>query len=167
MLGFKISPCGVRLKRLWTLSITCICCDAGEGRASCIHTGFCVALETQHDLRSSVPPSSNVFGHVPCVLLGVHRKASCQTEIANLELAIGVYEKITRLEVAVEDVGRVDVLQTAENLVDERLEMCVGEGLAGSNNGCQVTLHQLCAIVSIGRCAPCWTSLYPRRDSIH
>jgi hypothetical protein len=39
----------------------------------------------------------------------------------------------------------VDVLETAEDLVDEGLEVGVGKGLSGSNNGSQITLHQLYA----------------------
>ena len=42
-----------------------------------------------------------------------------------------------------QDVGRVNVLQAAENLVDERLEMGIGQRLAGSDDGSQVALHQL------------------------
>lgn len=41
-------------------------------------------------------------------------------------------------------VGGVDVLQSAENLVDERLEMSVGQVLSGTDNGGKITLHQLC-----------------------
>lgn len=60
-----------------------------------------------------------------------------------------------------EDVGRVDVLEAAKNLVDERLEVGIGQGLSGSwkigqcgrnhgyshldipDNCSQITLHQL------------------------
>ena len=41
-------------------------------------------------------------------------------------------------------VGGVNVLQSAENLVDERLEMSVGQVLSGTDNGGEITLHQLC-----------------------
>lgn len=40
-------------------------------------------------------------------------------------------------------VGAVDVFETAEDLVDEGLEVGVGERLAGADDGCEVALHQL------------------------
>lgn len=106
-----------------------------------IRTGFGIALEAQHDLRRSVPSGSYVFGHVSCILFRVHGEASCQTKIADLEFAVGVHEEITGLEIAVEDVGRVDVLETAQDLVYERLEVGVGERLTRADNGCQIALH--------------------------
>jgi hypothetical protein len=115
-----------------------------------VRTGFGVALEAQHDLGRSVPPSRNVLGHVPGIFLRVHRETSGQAKIANLELAVGIHKQITRFEIAMEDVRRVDVLQTAQNLVYERLEMGVGQGLAGADDGRQITLHQLCNVISGG-----------------
>jgi hypothetical protein len=42
----------------------------------------------------------------------------------------------------------MDVLETAQDLVDERLEMSVGQGLAGSDDGCQIAFHELCTNIS-------------------
>lgn len=42
-----------------------------------------------------------------------------------------------------EDVGRVYVLEATEDLVDEGLKVCVGERLAGANDGSEIALHQL------------------------
>jgi len=43
----------------------------------------------------------------------------------------------------VQHVGAVDVLEPAEDLVDEGLEMCVGQGLAGPDDGREIALHKL------------------------
>jgi hypothetical protein len=43
----------------------------------------------------------------------------------------------------VQNVGGVDILETAEDLVNEGLEVGVGKRLAGTNNSSQITLHQL------------------------
>jgi hypothetical protein len=43
----------------------------------------------------------------------------------------------------------VDVLQTAQDLVDEGLEVGVGQRLAGPDDGCQVAFHELCTNISI------------------
>jgi len=50
-------------------------------------------------------------------------------------------------------VRRVDVLQTAEDLVYEGLEVCVGEGLTGTDDGCQIALHQLCGVSAVYSCS--------------
>lgn len=113
-------------------------------------TRFCVALEAQHDLRGSVPPRGDVLGHVPRVLLRVHGEASGQTKVANLELAVGVDEEIARLQIAMEDIGGVDVLETAQDLVDEGLEVGVGQWLARAYDGGQVAFHEFWARVSSG-----------------
>jgi hypothetical protein len=114
MSGVTGRPCGVPVKAaLDPEKPRHLGFMAGESRLKGRLTGFCVALETQHDLGRSVPASSDVLGHVSCVLFRVHGEASCQAKIADLELAVGVYKKVTGLEVAMEDVGGMDVLETA------------------------------------------------------
>lgn len=107
------------------------------------HTGLSVALETQHDFGSSVPAGGYIFGHVPRIFLWVHRETSGQTKITNLQLAIGVDEQISRLQVSMKHVRRVNILETAQNLVDEGLEMGIGERLTRPNDGGQVAFHEL------------------------
>lgn len=53
-------------------------------------TGFCVALEAQHDFRSTVPSRRNIFGHVSSIFLGVNRESSGQPKITNFQLAVGI-----------------------------------------------------------------------------
>ena len=60
-------------------------------------TGLGVRLEAQHDLGGSVPPRRDIFGHVSSIFLGVDREATSKAEIADLQLAIGVDEQVTRL----------------------------------------------------------------------
>lgn len=115
-------------------------------------TGFCVALEAQHDFRGSVPSGGDILGHVPRIFLRVHGKAPGQPKVADLEFAVGVDEQVAGLEITVQDVCRVDVLEAAQDLVDEGLEVSVGQGLAGSDNGSQVAFHELCSNVSTVSC---------------
>ena len=42
-----------------------------------------------------------------------------------------------------QDVGRVDVLQTAEGLVNERLEVRICQRLTAADDGRQIAVHQL------------------------
>lgn len=102
-------------------------------------TGFGVFGEAEHDLRSTVPSRGDIL----CLrtnlagLVGIGSDSSCQTEIANLQFTVGIHKQIARLQIAMENVGRVDVFETAENLVDEGLEVCVGQRLARSVFICQ------------------------------
>lgn len=108
-------------------------------------TSFGVALEAKHDLGCTVPPCRNIFRHVSRILLGIDGETSREAKVGNLEFAIGIYQQVSGLQVTVEHVGRVNVLETAEDLVDEGLEVGIGQGLAGSDNGGEIALHQLCA----------------------
>ena len=90
-----------------------------------------VVRKAEHDFRCAVPPRRDVLGHESLLLRLV--EPAREPEIANLELAIGVHEQVARLEIAVQHVGRVDVFEAAERLVNEGLEMRVREGLAGTD----------------------------------
>ena len=87
-----------------------------------------VIRKAEHDLRCAVPPRRDVLGHETLLLRLV--EPAREPEIADLELAVRVHEQIARLEIAVQHVGRVDVFETAERLVNEGLEMRIREGLA-------------------------------------
>ena len=88
-----------------------------------------VVGETQHDLRSTVPPGGHVFGHEALisprfnVVIIIRLVPSGQTKITDLQLAISVNEEIAWLEISMDDIGRVDVLESAQSLIDKRLKM--------------------------------------------
>lgn len=107
-------------------------------------TGLGVALKTQHNFRRTVPSCRDVLGHVTGILLRIDGEATGQAKVANLQFAVRVDEQVTRFEIAMKHIGRVNVFQTTEDLVDERLEMRIGQGLPGANNSREVTLHQFC-----------------------
>ena len=54
---------------------------------------------------------------------------SGQTKIANLEIAGGVEEQIRRLQIAMQNVGGVNVLEAAKNLVQEVTDVVVAQAL--------------------------------------
>lgn len=90
------------------------------------HTGFSVALEAEHNLWCSVPSRCDVFSHVPCIFFRVNTETSRQTKISNLQLAIGIDQQVAGLQVTVQDIGAVNVFETAQDLVDEGLEVGIG-----------------------------------------
>ena len=60
---------------------------------------------------------------------------------ADLEVTGGVDEQVGGLQVAVQHVGRVDVLQAAQDLVEEVADVVVAQ-LLGLQQLVQVRLHQ-------------------------
>lgn len=99
-------------------------------------------MEAQHNLRRPIPPRRDIFSHVSRILLRVDREPTSQTEVTDLELTVRIDQQVSGFEISVEDIRRVDVLQTAEDLVDEGLEVGVGQRLSGSDDGGQIALHQ-------------------------
>lgn len=95
-----------------------------------VRTSFGVALEAQHNLGRAVPSSGDVFRHVSGILLWVDREAARETKVANLELAVGIDEQVAGLQVTMQHIGRVNVLEATEDLVDEGLKVRIGQGLS-------------------------------------
>ena len=74
-----------------------------------------VVGEAQHDFRSAVPSGGHVFRHEALVSgrLGgtaTRRITSCKAEITDLEFAVGIHEEVSRLEIPMQHVCRVDIL---------------------------------------------------------
>ena len=73
-----------------------------------------VLLPCKHDLWRSVVSRRNITSHLWVLNAG-------KAEIANLQVAVLVDKDVGWLEIAVDDTGGVDILQSAENLVQEVL----------------------------------------------
>lgn len=87
-----------------------------------------VLMTRQHNLRSAVPSRDYVFRQQQRVAgladhLLIAQDASGQTKVTDLEVTVGVDKQIRRLEVAVQHVGRMDVLESAEDLVQKVLRV--------------------------------------------
>lgn len=74
-----------------------------------------VLLPCEHDLRGAVVSSRDITGH-----LGILN--TCQTEVADLQVAVLVNQNITRFQVAVDDACGVNVFKTPHDLVEEVLD---------------------------------------------
>jgi hypothetical protein len=73
-----------------------------------------VLLPREHDLGRPVVARRDVARHLRVLEPG-------EPKVAELEVAVFVDENVGRLEVAVDDAGRVDVFQAAEHLVEKVL----------------------------------------------
>lgn len=68
-------------------------------RSVILHDCYCAVLTLRHETRFTL-----IRLHSPWL------EPSCQTEITDLQLTIGVNEEISRFKIAMQNVGRVDVL---------------------------------------------------------
>ena len=113
-------------------------------------------MATRHDLWCSIPPSNNVFsngtpvGTSLSVGTSPRRISSYEAEVADFELPVGIDQGVTRLEATMDDVGGVDVLETAKGLMNRRPEMNVGEWLLGSDLGGEHSVTQFSGGRSLG-----------------
>ena len=73
------------------------------------------------------------------VVLGVRHPR--EAEVTDLEVAGGVEQEVAGLEVAVEDVGRVDVLEAPEDLVEEVADVVIAQPL-GLEQLVEIRLHE-------------------------
>jgi len=110
--------------------------------------GLGVLLESQHNLRGSVPAGCDVFSHETGVVFLRGGRAS-EAEIANLEVAIGIEEQVGWLEISVENVCGVHSLEGAEGLVDKVLAVVIRQILC-ANNTVHIGLHKLLDEIDFG-----------------
>lgn len=77
----------------------------------------------EHDLGRAVPPRRDILGHeARLAAVGLGREdAAREAKVAHLEVAVGVEQEVGRLEVAVDDVGRVHGLEGAQGPAGEEV----------------------------------------------
>lgn len=104
---------------------------------------------SQEKLRSSVPSSRDIVSHDLTRIVGVLSDGSSQTEVTDGEVAVSIDEQVSRFlvklvyQVSVNNVGRMHVLHTSEDLVDEELDVAVTERLWTLYDGRQISIHQI------------------------
>jgi hypothetical protein len=97
-----------------------------------------IISKAEHDLRCTVPASSHVFCHESLIAgsfggSSTRSVAPGQAKIADLEFTISVDEQISGFQISVKNVSGMNILQTTEGLINEGLEMGIGEWLTRSN----------------------------------
>ena len=66
-----------------------------------------------------------------------------KAKVTDLEHAVGVDQEISRLDIAVDDLGRMQVLDAPQNLVEEYFDVVLRQVLRGYDDLVQVGLHEL------------------------
>lgn len=69
---------------------------------------------------------------------------TCQSKITDLQHAVAVYQQVARLYVPMQDAGRVQILKTAQDLVQKHLDVVLGQVLWRYNYFVQIRLQELC-----------------------
>jgi hypothetical protein len=98
----------------------------------------------EQQLGRAVPPRHHVLRHH--VAVGGRAR---QPEVADLEVAVGAEQQVAGLEVAVDHAGGVDVLEPAQDLVQEVLAVLLRQLLPGADDLVEVRLHELHADVHV------------------
>lgn len=107
-----------------------------------VNGGSVLGEEGATELGGSVPAGGNVVSPEDGSG-GVVEGDTSKAEVADLELAVSIGEDVLGLEIAVEDIGSVDVLEAAQQLVEEELVVLRGQVVICLYHLVQVRLHQL------------------------
>mmetsp|Transcript_12798 Transcript_12798/g.21944 ORF Transcript_12798/g.21944 Transcript_12798/m.21944 type:complete len:203 (-) Transcript_12798:1042-1650(-) len=92
----------------------------------------------EHELWSAVPSRDNVIR----LLSRIFRiEVSCQTEIANLEIAVGVDQDVGRFQITMQHFCRVQILHGTHHLVDEILALVIEQLLFPREQLGEIGIH--------------------------
>lgn len=96
--------------------------------------------EAQHDFWCSVPSGGNVLCHESLISGSFGGTtpgciASSKAKVTNLELTVCIDEQVAWFQIPVKDIGRMDVFQTTEGLIEKRLEVSISQRLTRSDLG--------------------------------
>lgn len=87
----------------------------------CPHINRLPILPSNQQLRRSVPPSSHVVSNI---LLAFQFELPRKAEVTDLQSVFFADQQILRLDIAMDDVLRVEVGEALEQLVDESADEC-------------------------------------------
>ena len=73
----------------------------------------------------------------------------CQTKVTDFENTIGIDQKISWLDVSVNDFSWMKILDSTKKLIQEDLDVIRGEMLRWNDDLVQVRLHQFCDHVNL------------------
>lgn len=94
-----------------------------------------IVRKAEHDFWGAVPASRDIFGH-EALVAGSSRSSTTWTvtsgkaKVTNLQFAVRIDEQVSGFEIAVKDIGRVDIFKPTQSLVNERLKVGISERLS-------------------------------------
>lgn len=93
--------------------------------------GLGVLCGAQENFRGPIPAGGHVLRQNSVVLRLILQNRSREAEVRDLHVAVGVEEDVGRLQVAMDDFRRMDVLQGLEDLVDYVARGLIGRSTVG------------------------------------
>ena len=86
-------------------------------------THLCIHLERKHDFWRAVPPGGNVLRHQPDLfpLRGRGLDAPSQAKVAHFEIAVRIEQKVSWLQIPMDDIRAMNRLEGPENLINKVL----------------------------------------------
>ena len=70
------------------------------------------------------------------------KNSPCKTKVANFEHTVRINEEISRFDVSVDDLCRVQVLDTSQDLVEKYFNVVLGQVLRRYYDLVQIRLHE-------------------------
>ena len=94
-------------------------------------------------LGGSIPARRNIISHKNA--LGHEETASdaSKAKVTNFEITISIHEQVSWFEIAVEHSPRMNILKAAQDLVEEKLVVLIGECLIRLYNLRKVAFHEI------------------------
>jgi len=79
-----------------------------------------VFVTREHNLGSTIVASHDVLGQIFTLLFA---QVATEAKVTDFEITVLVQQNVTRLEISMNNIGRVQVLKSAQDLVDEVLDV--------------------------------------------
>ena len=105
--------------------------------------GSSVLAPGKNDFRCAVPSRGNI---VCQACRRCHQSVdigTCQAKVTDFQIAVGVNQQISRLQITMQDSTGVNVFQTAKDLIEEKLYVLVAQNLVRLDNLGQIGLHEI------------------------
>jgi hypothetical protein len=97
----------------------------------------------ENDFGRTIPPCGNIVSQGSILSHQGANVCPRQSKVTNLQITVAVDEQISGLQVTKNDAARVDVLETAKNLVQKELYMLIAQHLVGLDNLSKISLHEV------------------------
>lgn len=94
----------------------------------------------QHYFGSAIPSRCDVLCQETRMVM-IRISDPSKSKVADFQVAGGVQKQVARLQIPMQHVGRVNVLETSQNLIEEIAHMVVGK-LLSLEKFVQISLHE-------------------------
>lgn len=109
----------------------------------------------QDHFGGSVPPGDHVLSQHGVVSV----EASRESEVSDFQIAVFIEKEVGRLQISVDDQGRMHIQNSPQDLVNKVLDVFIREFLPRIHNSVHVGLHQVADDVDVFKASPSFVGL--------